>query len=254
MTLIGALAAGVAALLAILALRGASAVERRLRAVGATGRAPRIVGRLSTDPLIASKVAGALTGALVGCVLSAIWSLGALPVIVPAYVGSVLPSLVVERRAARRRSEAEHAVVTLVEWLHALVASGRPLETALARVAMRTSGSALLDAALDHARRDYTLGVPMHTALARHGRAFGVAGLEDLASRIERARDLGRGALPLLQDLRDELRAHERERGLAAASHVEGKLTLVLTLCYLPALALLVIIPLFLTLLAGLFG
>jgi hypothetical protein len=57
-----------------------------------------------------------------------------------------------------------------------------------------------------------------------------------------------------LQDLRDELRAAERARALQAASHVEGKLTLVLTLCYLPALALLVIIPLFVTLLAGLFG
>jgi uncharacterized membrane protein len=58
----------------------------------------------------------------------------------------------------------------------------------------------------------------------------------------------------MLQDLRDELRAAERARALQAASHVEGKLTLVLTLCYLPALALLVIIPLFVTLLAGLFG
>jgi hypothetical protein len=60
--------------------------------------------------------------------------------------------------------------------------------------------------------------------------------------------------LPMLQDLRDELRAGERARAFQAASHVEGKLTLVLTLCYLPALALLVIVPLFVTLLAGLFG
>ena len=55
-------------------------------------------------------------------------------------------------------------------------------------------------------------------------------------------------------DFRDELRAAERSRLLERASQVDGKLTLVLTLCYLPALALLVIIPLFLTLLAGLFG
>jgi hypothetical protein len=60
--------------------------------------------------------------------------------------------------------------------------------------------------------------------------------------------------LPILQELRDELRAGERARSLQAASHVDGHLTLVLTLCYLPALALLVIVPLFLTLLAGLFG
>ena len=69
-----------------------------------------------------------------------------------------------------------------------------------------------------------------------------------------RRRGFGRGVLRLLHDLRDELRAQETSRGLAAASQVEGKLTLVLTLCYLPALALLVIVPLFLTLLTGLFN
>ena len=253
MILIGALAAGAAAATAVLAVRGTSAVERRLRAVG-TVPGSRSAGRLATDPLLASKVGGALVGLLVGCVASAVLSLGLALVLVPAYVGYVLPSLVIERRAARRRSDAEHAMVTLVEWLHAVVASGRPLETALSVIATRSSGSAALDGALASARRDYTLGVPMYAALARHGTAAGVRGLVELASRIERARDLGRGVLPLLQDLRDQLRAEETSRGLAAASHVEGKLTLVLTLCYLPALALLVIIPLFLTLLAGLFG
>src|SRR6185503_602321 len=104
------------------------------------------------------------------------------------------------------------------------------------------------------ARRDYALGVPLHHALARAGSTSRVSGLTELANRIDRARDLGRGMLPMLQDLRDELRAAERARALEAADRVEGKLTLVLTLCYLPALALLVVIPLFLTLLAGLFG
>ncbi len=254
MNVVGALAAGAAIALVVLSLRGASPVERRLRAVGAPARDPRIVARIAADPLVSAKIAAALAGALVGCLASASWSLGLVPVIVPAYAGFVVPSLVSDRRARRRRRDAEHAVVTLVEWLHALVASGRPLETALASVATRLRGSTLLDAALAQTLRDYTLGVPMHLALARHGGAFGVGGLVDLAARMERARDLGRGTLPLLGDLRDELRALERSRGLAAASQVEGKLTLVLTLCYLPALALLVIIPLFLTLLAGLFG
>jgi hypothetical protein len=162
--------------------------------------------------------------------------------------------MVDERRAAWKRRDAERATITLVEWLHALVACGRPLESALGSVAARVQGDGLLDRTIALALRDYTLGVPMATALARHGRAAELPGLVELAARMERARDLGRGVLPLLHDLRDELRAQERGRCLAAASHVEGKLTLVLTVCYLPALALLVIIPLFVTLLAGLFG
>ncbi len=255
MILLGTVAAAIAGAAGVLALRRGSVIEGRLRAVGTRTR-PRVFGRATPDGLAASKVAGALAGALVGCVAAAVWSLGLAPVLVPAYAGYVMPSLVMERRTARQRSEAENAIVTLVEFLHAVVASGRPLETALASVATRSrgSGSSALDGALAVALRDYTLGVPMHVALANHGGALRIRGLVELASRIERARDLGRGVLPLLQDLRDELRADERARCLAAASQVEGKLTLVLTLCYLPALALLVIIPLFLTLLAGLFG
>jgi Flp pilus assembly protein TadB len=218
-----------------------------------TVRPPRRA-TIAGSQLDASRIAAALAGALAGCVISAVWSLGPLPILVPAYAGYVLPAVVGEQRAARRRRDAERGTITLVEWLHALVACGRPLETALGSVATRLHGDGLLDHTIAFALRDYTLGVPMATALGRHGRAAELPGLVELAARMERARDLGRGVLPLLQDLRDELRAQERARCLAAASHVEGKLTLVLTLCYLPALALLVIIPLFLTLLAGLFG
>ena len=186
--------------------------------------------------------------------LATIASLGVIPVAVGAYGGWIAPSLVADRRRERRRTEAERAVVTLVEWLHALVSSGRPLETALVTAAARTRGTTLLDGVLARTVRDYTLGVPLHRALQRHATDDRVDGLVELAGRLDRARDLGRGALPLLVDLREELRARERARALAVASAVEGNLTAVLTLCYLPALALLVIVPLFLTLLAGLLG
>ena len=145
-------------------------------------------------------------------------------------------------------------MITLVEWLHALVSTGRPLETAIDTLAQRGVGDPLLDTTLARVRRDYTLGLPLQRALERGGGAAGIDGLVDLGHRVERAREMGRGALPMLADLRDELRATERARSLQAASHVDGQLTLILTLCYLPALALLVIVPLFLTLLAGLFG
>jgi type II secretion system (T2SS) protein F len=253
MTLVGAVAAGVAVMLALVGGRGSSAVARRLRAIDAR---PRITTRpaLWSLDLAHTKVACAIAAALFGAALAGALAIGPLPIVAVAYVGYIAPSLREERAAAGRRRDADHAIVTLVEWLHALVACGRPLETAIAGMAARASGSSLLDVALDGVRRDYALGVPMHQALSRHGRATGVTGLVELASRLERARDLGRGALPLLQDLRDDLRAAERSRALRAASGVEGKLTLVMTLCYLPALALLVIVPLFLTLLSGLFG
>jgi pilus assembly protein TadC len=250
--IVGALAAGVAVALGVIASRGTSDVERRVSRVAArtVTRIPiaRPNGGLST------RVLGVLFGATLGCVVGWVLEIGVVAVPIAGYAGLVVASLLRERRASSERSDADRATITLVEWLHALVASGRPIETAIARLDAIGTGSALLDTHLANARRDYALGVPLHQALARAGSVSRLSGLTHLADRIDRARDLGRGMLPMLQDLRDELRAAERARALEAAGRVEGKLTLVLTLCYLPALALLVVIPLFLTLLAGLFG
>lgn len=267
MSVIGPLAAAVAAACAILALRRPSGVERRLRQVGPAAREARPIVRVirhlvparetdggGRDALATAKISCALVGALAGVMLAAILGGGLLPPAVLAYAGFIAPSLVVERTEAKARSDGERGVVSVVEWAYAIVASGRPVEAAIERMSGHASGSTLLDACLARVRRDYTLGVPLHIALARNGAEARIHGLVELAQHIERSRDLGRGVLGSLQDLRDELRARERAAALEAASHVEGKLTLVLTLCYLPALALLVIIPLFLTLLSGLFG
>jgi pilus assembly protein TadC len=258
--IVGAFAAGAAVLLAVLGARATSTIERRLHAVRPARdqrwvhtSAPRDRAT-KDDQLLLARIACALAAGLAGCAIAWVLGLGVLPMPIAAYAGAIAPSVVAARRDARVRRDAERAVITLVEWLHALTASGRPIETAVVSVAARGTGSAALDVLLDGIRRDYTLGVPLADAMARAGKGSGIRGLADLAARLERTRDLGRGTLPMLQDLRDELRAAERARALQVASHVEGQLTLVLTLCYLPALALLVIIPLFVTLLAGLFG
>ena len=254
MTVIGALGIGAMVALLVVATLPRSSIERRLRSISAEPRTPRSTVASADQHLLFVRTGAALAAALAASVLASFMSLGVVPVMAAAYTGWIAPSLFADRRRARERHAAERAVVTLVEWLHALVSSGRPLETALVTVAARTRGRTLLDGVLARTVRDYTLGVPLHRALHRHAAEERIAGLVELAARIDRARDLGRGALPLLGDLREELRARERAHALAAASEVEGKLTAVLTLCYLPALALLVIVPLFLTLLAGLLG
>lgn len=246
--IIGAVFAAAAVTLAITAVRGASHVERRIDRMT---RVPHVSIERVRDDGVGLRLACGLAGTALGCAIA--WSSGgfvALPIATGA--GWVTGAIAVDRRSAARRAESERAMVTVAEWLYALVASGRPVEAAV--TALAGSGMTALDGALARVRRDYTLGVPLHDAIARVGAATGIRGLVDLGDRLRRARTLGRGALPMLQDLRDQLRADERARALEAASHVEGKLTLVLTLFYLPALALLVIVPLFLALLAGLFG
>jgi hypothetical protein len=112
----------------------------------------------------------------------------------------------------------------------------------------------MIDEAMAAALRSYALGAPLFPALAREAAAVGLPALAGIANDLERARDLGRGALVVLSDHRDRLRGAVRAKSLDAAGRVEGRLMLVLVLCYLPALMLLVVIPLFLGLLDGLFA
>jgi len=209
---------------------------------------------MATEQLVAAKIALALVFALLAALVALLVPIGALVIVAAAYVGFVLPSVVVERRAARHRREAELAIASFVEWTHALVLSGRPVDAALGALARRGTGARLVDEVLTRVVDLYTLGAPLYVSLIRESGEAALASLMRLAERLERSRELGQGSIGVLEDLRDELRSAARDRLLESASQVEGKMTLILTLCYLPALALLVVIPLFVTLLAGLFG
>jgi Flp pilus assembly protein TadB len=209
---------------------------------------------ISIEQLVAAKLALALLGALFAAVIALVVPIGIVVVFAAAYGGFILPSVVVERRATLRRGEAERAVGSFVEWTHALVLSGRPVDTAVMALARRGTGAPLVDDVLTRVADLYTLGAPLHVSLIRESRIIGLRSLTQLAERLERSRELGQGSVTVLENMREELRSAGRERLLTSASQVEGKMTLILTLCYLPALALLVVVPLFVTLLAGLFG
>ena len=251
---------------ALLASRPRSAIGVRLARLAPRGQTPRlarsllITGELaqsglgwSESDLVRAKFVAALTGAAIASAVGTIAPIGPLVVVGVAYVGFILPTLRVDRAAARRRSEADRALVTLVEWAEALVTSGRPVETAFVAIAESGVGAGLVDDVLTATVRSYALGAPLFPAVAREADSVGLAALAGIARDLERARDLGRGALVVLRDQRDRLRGTERAKSLDVAGRVEGRLMLVLVLCYLPALMLLVVIPLFLGLLDGLF-
>jgi Flp pilus assembly protein TadB len=207
----------------------------------------------SAGELVRTKIVAALIAATLAAAIGLLAQIGPLVVIAAGYAGFIIPTLHVDRAAACRRSDAAHALVTFVEWVEALVASGRPVESAFVAMAETGVGAGLIDDAIAAAARSYSLGAPLFPSLAREAAAVGLPNLAAIARDLERARDLGRGALVVLRDHRDRLRASERARSLDAAGRVEGRLMLVLVLCYLPALMLLVVIPLFLGLLDGLF-
>ena len=270
MSLVGAAAAAVCIVLLIVAAAPRSRVADRLNALRPTKvraleglRNLRLIAPatlsasglgIGVEQLVAAKIALALVGALLAAVVALAVPIGPLVVAAAAYGGFISPSIVVERRAALRRRQADRAVASFVEWTHALVSSGRPVDTAVVALARRGTGAPLVDHVLTRAADLYTLGAPLHVSLIRESKEVGLGSLARLAEGLERAREFGQGSVTVLENMREELRSAARERLLESASQVEGKVTLILTLCYLPALAILVVIPLFVTLLAGLFG
>jgi hypothetical protein len=143
----------------------------RLAQLAPRGQTPRLVRSLlvtgdlaqsglgwTESDLVRAKVVGALAGAAFTAAVTLIAPIGPLVVIAAAYAGFILPTLRVDRAAAHRRSEAERALVTLVEWAEALVASGRPVETAFVSISERGVGGRLIDDALAAALRSYALG------------------------------------------------------------------------------------------------
>lgn len=207
---------------------------------------------MTPDRFLILRVAAAAAGAVVVATVGIAIAIGPIPVLAAAYVGWVAPSLVVSARARARRREAERATIVLVERLCALIGAGRPAESALASLLHRGTGAGLLDSTLKDVNAAYLLGASLFRSLAHHARAAGLDTCAALAEDLERARDLGAGTAAIVRERRAALRQLERSRALEAASTVEGKLMLVLVLCYLPALMLLVVIPLFISLLDGL--
>jgi Flp pilus assembly protein TadB len=263
---IGVLLAAISVAAAIVASRPRSVVLMRLAQLAPRAGTPRVLGSLlvtrelaqsglgwSEGELVRAKVVGALLGAALAAVVGLFAPIGPVVLFAAGYAGFILPTLHVDRVAAQRRSEAAHSLVTLVEWTEALVASGRPVESAVVSLAETTARAGLTESAVAAAARSYALGAPLFPALAREASTVGLPALTSIANDLERARDLGRGALVVLREHRDRLRASERAASLDVAGRVEGRLMLVLVLCYLPALMLLVVIPLFLGLLDGLF-
>ena len=266
MIALGAICALTATIAFCFALRRGSIVQRRLALLDpSAARGPRWRPIADRDlrqaalfrtqaELVAAKVlcvaAGGSIGAIAGALVGAAAPLGALA----AYAGFVAPSVAVERRARSGRRDAERAVGPFLERVEALAAAGRPIETAIVALARIPTSSLLLDGALRRAAHDYSLGAPLFRSLVVAAQEEGIRGLAALATALERSRGLGRGSIAVIRDARDSARAAERAASLEAAAKVEGKLMLTLVLCYLPALMLLVVIPLFLTLLDGLFA
>src|SRR5437870_11358819 len=122
MSVFGAVAAAVSVVLVVLGLTPRSRVAARLNALRRPGtkslgrlRAVHVIApatlrasgfSIAIEQLVAAKIALALVGALLASVIALLVPIGPLVIAAAAYGGFILPSIVVERRAARARAQA----------------------------------------------------------------------------------------------------------------------------------------------------
>ncbi len=224
---------------------GEAPLVRRWRPVDQeTLRLAELAG-LTTADLALAKLGGALVSAVAVLVLG----LPLLALAPLAFAAFVAPSEWVRRRAAARVAARRDALLPFVERVTALASAGMTLEQAVVRLADAESS---LRPLLREVRTRADLGMSPIDALAELADREHVVELRDLARDLARARHGGRPVLPVLAERRELLRLGRRAERLDAASRVDGALTLVLVLAYLPALLLLVVVPLFLGLLKAL--
>ena len=247
---LGAVLAGIGAALAASWAVRPSRIDLRVETIALAARAAVVSARGGQRRAMSAAGGRAALGAAVATLAIAT----GMPLLAPAfgYAAFIAPSMAAEHHRTRDLRRAERALTTVVEWIDALVSLGRPAERAVAAAARHGTGDRLLDPILREACAAADLGAPLFRALAQRARGAGLAQLAALADDLDRARDLGQGTRAVVRDARDELRRRERTVAISAASGVDAKLMLVLVGCYLPALMLVVVVPLFVGLLGGL--
>ena len=204
--------------------------------------------RFGLPELLAVKLLGAGTGAVLAISLALLVP-GAI-LLAPAitFAGFVAPSVWVTRRRIARQRAMLRELPDLVGLLKAFVTAGVALEQALHLIsAQQASGPRPNPLALEVRRvlADYGLGMSIEQALDAMAHRTGVEEIQLLAGALSQGKRQGAGMERILRDQEQVVRMGQRNRASAEASRVGTRLVGVLVLVYLPEFMVLIMVPLF---------
>lgn len=134
----------------------------------------------------------------------------------------------------------------LLDLVAVALAAGAPVPTALTAVGTAWPGA--VGEALVRAGHSLALGAPWDIAWA------GAAGARPVADALEPAWIAGASPVPLLRTAADRVRSRRRARARAAAGRLGVQLVVPLGLCFLPAFVLVGLVPVVVSLAAGVLG
>jgi tight adherence protein C len=157
-----------------------------------------------------------------------------------------LPLLVV--RASRRRlvTAVERDLPLVLELLATLGESGLGFEASLARVLDAQSPDRPLTMEFRTFQREALTGRPRITALRRMARRVDVTSLTIFISAVVQAEQIGAGVADVLRLQADDVRNRRRDRAINLAQALPVKLLFPLVICFLPAIFVITLGPIFL--------
>jgi tight adherence protein C len=157
-----------------------------------------------------------------------------------------VPWLVV--RAARRRlvTAIEQDLPLVLELLATLSDAGLGFDAAIDRIVAGQPSERPLTAELRAFQREVLTGRPRIEALRRVARRVDVPSLTIFISAIVQAEQVGAGVSNVLRRQADDARDRRRDRALTQAQALPVKLVFPLVICFLPAIFVLTLGPVFL--------
>ena len=155
--------------------------------------------------------------------------------------GAMVPYGRLRSKAGYRRKAILRALPDAMDLLVTSVEAGMGVDAAFGLVADKSEGPLSDTFALY--LKQIGLGRPRREALLYVAEQAGVADLIEIAHNINQGEDLGTPISDVLRRQSEELRAQRRQRAQIAAQKAPVKMTIPLALCFLPAMAAVVVVP-----------
>lgn len=154
---------------------------------------------------------------------------------------ALLPYMVLRRRVINRQRAIIRALPDALDLLVTCVEAGMGVDAAFATVVDKTAGP--LAESLSQYLKQAALGLSRREALNRVSERTGVAEFIGLAAAVSQGEDLGTPVADVLRLQAEDLRLARRERAHAAAQRAPVLMTIPLVVCFMPAMAAVVIVP-----------
>jgi tight adherence protein C len=175
-----------------------------------------------------------------------------LAVIVGGIVGYVAPSIYIDRRIARRRTEHRAGFPDFMDLLVVCADSGLSMEASLERVGREIGDSyPSLCANIHMANLEIRAGRTMTDALEHLGDRLGLEEARSFSALIQQSAELGSSITDALRVYSDDMRHKRLSRAEEKAYSLPAKLAVPMMVCIFPVLFVVILLPVIVRLYTG---